>query len=586
MRLAWLTLGLAPVVLGSIVAFFWVQSNVPRWVYWKVGLILLIMAEIAYVLALTFAIPGTLLVGAVLIDRRRKRQPALKIARWFLLGMSVLLALAMAEVAGVMLKRLSHPASALPPGDLAGRDPATRIAMAPAEIELPTRFPEPPGDRKLDVVVMGESSAQGIPYQNWLSIGQLLKWQLGEILPDRPIRVEVLALSGEDLEQQHHRLARIVRRPDLLIVYCGHNEFSARFHAMRDLRYYIDDQQPGLREVLVDRLERISPLCGLVHSASEKCRIAIPPSPESPRPLVDVPVFTASEYQALIEQFQRRLNTITSYAQSVGAIPVLIAPPANDAGFEPNRSYLPAYVPRAQRDAFAREFLAIHASESSDPRGCIDRYRVLLGTQPGFAEAHYRLARLLSAAGNWDEAYTHFVAARDDDGYPMRALSSFQQVYRDVARRRGCVLIDGQAVFHAIGPHGMLDDSLFHDAMHPSLRGYIALAQAVLQELHAAQAFGWPPSVSAPIIDPARCAAYFGVGRNTWRHLCHWGLVFYDVMAPLRYDSSMRYSEAQLHRLALEQIDAGIDPLSFCFPNLGIPEPVPPLPSSLVSSGP
>ena len=235
MRLAWLTLGLAPVVLGSIVAFFWVQSNVPRWVYWKVGLILLIMAEIAYVLALTFAIPGTLLVGAVLIDRRRKRQPAFKIARWFLLGMSVLLALAMAEVAGVMLKRLSHPASALPPGDLAGRDPATRIAMAPAEIELPTRFPEPPGDRKLDVVVMGESSRPGIPYQNWLSIGQLLKWQLGEILPDRPIRVEVLALSGEDLEQQHHRLARIVRRPDLLIVYCGHNEFSARFHAMRDL---------------------------------------------------------------------------------------------------------------------------------------------------------------------------------------------------------------------------------------------------------------------------------------------------------------------------------------------------------------
>ena len=76
-RLAWLTLGLTPVVLGSIVAFFWVQSNVPRWVYWKIGLILLNVAEIGYIAALTFAIPGTALAGVVLIDRRRKRQPAL-----------------------------------------------------------------------------------------------------------------------------------------------------------------------------------------------------------------------------------------------------------------------------------------------------------------------------------------------------------------------------------------------------------------------------------------------------------------------------------------------------------------------------
>ena len=158
--------------------------------------------------------------------------------------------------------------------------------------------------------------------------------------------------------------------------------------------------------------------------------------------------------------------------------------------------------------------MTIRSSESSDPQGCIDRYRALLGKQPGFAEAHYRLARLLSDAEDWDGAYTHFVAARDDDGYPTRAPSSFQQAYRDVARRWGCILIDGQAVFHEIGPHGMLDDSLFHDAMHPSLRGYIALAQAVLQELQAAQAFGWPRSAPAPIIDPARCAAHFRLGAR------------------------------------------------------------------------
>ena len=582
-RLAWLTLGLAPVVLMCIVTFFWVQSNVPLWVYWKIGLILMIMAEVAYVAALMIAIPGTVVTGASLIWMRRERNHRLTIARWFLLCTSVVFALAMAEAASAMWQRRSHSASVMPVGGLrsiARTDPATRVTIPPREVELPTEFPDPPGDRYLDLVVVGESSAEGVPYQNWLSVGQIVKWQLNEIIPDRPIRLKILAKSGEDLEQQHQRLASLERRPDLLIIYCGHNEFQARFQGTRDLRHYFDDQQPSLREILVDRVERLSPLCGLIREASEKCRVGIPPSSESPRRLVDVPAYTTLEYVTLLDDFCRRLDAITSYAESVGAIPVLILPPANDAGFEPNRSFLPAGTPRMQREAFEREFLAIRGSESSDPRGCIERYRDMLGRQPGFAEAHYRLAQLLKAAGDWDEAYQHYVAARNLDGYPTRAPSDFQEAYRDLARRHGCILVDGQSLFHAIGTHGMLDDSLFHDAMHPSLRGYIALAQAVLQAVQATRALGWPQDLPAPVIEPARCATHFGLGRDTWKHLCHWGIGFNELMAPLRYDPSTRHRQRDLNRLAMERIDAGFAPDSLGLPNLGIPKRVPLVPGS------
>jgi len=271
---------------------------------------------------------------------------------------------------------------------------------------------------------------------------------------------------------------------------------------------------------------------------------------------------------------------MTLYVLRLGAIPVLILPPANDAGFEPNRSFLPAATPRIEREAFEREFLAIRGSESSDPRGCIERYREMLGRQPGFAEAHYRLAELLKEASAWDGAYQHYVAARDLDGYPTRAPSDFQEAYRDLARRHGCILIDGQALFHAIGTHGMLDDLLFHDSMHPSLRGYIALAQAVLQALHTTRAFGWPQGLPAPIIEPARCVTHFGLGRDTWRHLCHWGIGFNGLMAPLRYDPSNRLRLQELNRLAEERIDAGYDPDALGLPNLGIPQSVPLVPVS------
>ena len=42
---------------------------------------------------------------------------------------------------------------------------------------------------------------------------------------------------------------------------------------------------------------------------------------------------------------RRRLEAMVSYAERVGAVPVLIVPAANDAGYAPNRSFLAASTP-------------------------------------------------------------------------------------------------------------------------------------------------------------------------------------------------------------------------------------------------
>ena len=210
----------------------------------------------------------------------------------------------------------------------------------------------------------------------------------------------------------------------------------------------------------------------------------------------------------------------------------------------------------------------------------------MLARQPGFAEAHFRLARLLERVGAWDEAYRHDVEARDGDGYAMRCPTPFQDAYRDAASRHACILIDAQAYFHAIGRRGLLDDQLFQDAMHPSLRGQIALAQAVLQGLKARRAFGWPDDVPAPTLDPRRCAAHFGLGRDEWRRLCLWGIMVYDLLSPMHYDPSRRAPEGgrRLAR-AYKLLEAGGAPEDVGLPNIGIPEPVPPVPGAAILTG-
>ena len=39
---------------------------------------------------------------------------------------------------------------------------------------------------------------------------------------------------GANLEEMHQGLAKLTRRPDVLIVYCGHNEFLTRYDSARD----------------------------------------------------------------------------------------------------------------------------------------------------------------------------------------------------------------------------------------------------------------------------------------------------------------------------------------------------------------
>ena len=576
-KLAILTVAIALIFPLFLVDWFWIRKRIPLWLFWRTELILLITLEIAYGLSLLLAGVAIPVLGFRYFGGRRQGLERPGAARGLLCATSVLIGLLAAEAVIAVRQHESQSATVVPvtgqPSD-AVESPPWRFPVASGKIGLPTQFSEKPTEGGIDLVVMGESSAEGVPFRDWLSIGAIVKWQLEKAIPGLDIRLTILARSGDTLEKQHQALAGLKRRPELVIVYCGHNEFLSRFFASGDPPYYFLDQSPSAWDRFVDKAERLSPVCGLIRESADQCRIALPP-PEFTRELVDVPVYTTDEYSQLLVEFRRQLEEIVSYSVELGALPILISPPGNDADYEPNRSYLPAGTPRGERESFHRAFLETRRLEGVDPAKSISQYRELLARQPCFAETHYRLAMLLRKAGAWDEAYRHFVEARDRDGYPMRCLTSFQDVYRELAARHDCVFIDGQAYFHAIGRNGLLDDELFQDAMHPSLRGQIALAQAVVCALHARRILGWAADSAPPLIDPADCAAHFGLGRESWKNTALWAKGFYSLVGRLRYDSGERSRRIDAAIAAADQIDAGTAPEAVGIVNLGIPAPVP-----------
>jgi hypothetical protein len=572
-----LSVALTLVVPILFLDWFRILRQIPTWFLWKSEIVLLVGLEAAYGASLTVAVLAIPVLSSVCLAGRRRGHMPLRSARWLLCTASLLIGLLAAE-AVVFLRQNQSSRMPILPGATDPRvsreGPMGRLPPTGEKVGLREHFPDETGDGAIDIVVLGESSAEGVPFQRWLSIGALVKWQLEKSIANPDVRLAILAQAGDTLEKQHEAVAGLRRRPEIVIIYCGHNEFSSRFFAFRDLPYYFLDERPGGWGRFVERAERLSPLCGLIRRSADQCRIALPPPPIE-RDLVDVPVFTADEYSRLLVDFRRRLEEMVSYASNLGAVPILISPPGNDADFEPNRSFLPADTPRGERESFQRAFLVARRLESVDSVTSLKKYRELLVRAPGFAETHYRLATLLRNAGDWDESYEHFISARNLDGYPMRCLTAFQETYREVAARHDCIFIDGQAYFHAIGRNGLLDDELFQDAMHPSLRGQIALAQAVMHALWVRRAFGWPVDSPAQVIDPADCTMRFGLGTETWKHAARWASGFYGLVGRLRYDRSERSRRIDAGAVAADQIQAGFAPEAVGLSNVGIPAAVP-----------
>ena len=443
------------------------------------------------------------------------------------------------------------------------------IVLASIAIPLWITFEDRAGDRVVDILVIGESSAQGTPYERWFSVADIVAWKLGAAFPTIAFQVENQATPGLSLQAMHTKLAHIKRRPELVILYAGHNEFQSRFDWAHGVFHYADETPPAA-ETLQSLARRVSPMLRLMGETAQKLRVSTPPPRNVTRQLVDVPVYTPEQYADRLKEFRTRLGAIVSYLEWIGAQVVLVIPPCNDAGFEPNRSFLSSNTPRAEREAFASEFLAARRDETENPAQAEKVYRRLLERQPRFAESHFRLARLLEQAGNWDEAFRHYVAARDLDGLPMRLPSDFQQAYKDVAARHPrAILIDGPMEFHAAADHGLIYDVFFADGIHPSLNGYTVLAQAILTKLRQQQVFGWSAEAPLPVVTPLDCAKRFQMDGPKWRGICGYSAWFYSRTGFLRHDPAERLAKAVKYGNGARELEVGAPVESVRIPGVG-----------------
>lgn len=571
LRLVALTLAFAALTAAAALGLIWYRaltsSLAARWV--RIHVYQELFA--AYVAALVLVPIGLAASTAVGVRARRRgdRRRAARSGRVFLVCLGLLIGLCLCEAVCAWelheQARLDHPSSFEAKAD-------EEQTPAPDDARPLRQAKEMKSDGDaIDVATIGGSSARGVPFHPYLSLDRIITWQLGRAFPDKTFREDNRAELGLTLERAIEQLDGLKRRPDMLIIYSGHNEFQSRFGWGRKAPHY--RIEPKISPPSAFRSARAwSHTAEFLGRNADRFDAELAPPPRDVRDPADSPCCTPAEYAATLADYRRRLDGLLDDCDAAGIVTVVVVPPANDGAFDPNHSILSADTTLAgQRDFIAR-FDELLRNPPAEPEQAMARYRRFIAEQPGFAESHYRLAQLLEAAGSYQEAHDEYIKARDLDGIPFRCPTPFLNACREVAHRHGSVVVDGPRLLEAAALHGIINDRFFVDAHHPGLNAFVILARDAVRQLKQRKAFGWPDAVPAPRFSLADCAAHFKLDAAAWVHVCINARNFYNVTRSMPRDSTWRISVARRYEAAIVLLRAGKGPDETGIPSLKIGE--------------
>jgi tetratricopeptide (TPR) repeat protein len=373
--------------------------------------------------------------------------------------------------------------------------------------------------------------------------------------PRHRVVSENLSLPGLSLRQAIERLQRLKFRPHLLLMYSGHNEFMhelAELAARPSLFGALDGMlnwSPTFR-VLNLRLRRNLVLQSMVSGVGSD--------------LVQWPISVPEIFEKRRLRFRQNLVQLANFARSRGIPMLWYIPAASESGFEPNRSVVDPHSQAAEVAALNRCFAeATDRERLEDWTGAAECYRAGLAREPQFAEFHFRLGECLLNQGQTDAAQRHFQDALDFDGHPVRLPRPFQQVIVEVGADFSIPVVFTGDALRRHTPTGILDKSLFHDNVHPTLRAfyYMGVAGAdVLEKSGLLESrFGRPAEIPAgEFADAVREAKLDRIDLAKAHRGIANGLRW---LARFRFDSTRRNEQSDRYVQIARRLETGeIDP--------------------------
>jgi lysophospholipase L1-like esterase len=369
-----------------------------------------------------------------------------------------------------------------------------RFQIAPSRLNFfcPDSFAANKRPDEYRIFCLGGSTVQGRPFAVETSFTTWL--EIGLRAADTSRHWDVVNCGG--ISYASYRLVPVLQevlgyRPDLIIVYTGHNEF------LEDRTYSHIKLQPKLvRQSLTvaSRLRTYQLLAtGYQRLVRRRANDLL-----SGRPILSSEVDALLDYRGGLEQYHHdpkwRADVIDHYrfnlrrmvqlAQDADVPMLLVNPVCNLRDCAPFKSQNRDGLSTEQLQRWEQCWSEARTRYATNKIHSIDWFRRAIELDDQHAGIHFALAKCYDDAGMMEKAYTAYLQAKELDICPLRILEPMNEAVILVARQTDTPLVDARLLFESHSKDGIPGADWLIDHVHPSIDGHKLIADALIQEFH------------------------------------------------------------------------------------------------------
>ncbi|MFA6457747.1 MAG: SGNH/GDSL hydrolase family protein, partial [Bacteroidota bacterium] len=341
--------------------------------------------------------------------------------------------------------------------------------------------------RTYRIFCLGASTTAGYPYWYNASFSLFLRDRLQAMFPAKHLEVINLGLTATN----SFTVLDIARelpqyKPDLFIVYDGHNEFYGAFGAgsreslgasRLTANFYL--RMIHLRTFLLVR-NMFSSIVGLFSSSD---------MPQERGTTMErlargqyIP-YNSDTYASALETFRENLHDLKEISTDNHIPMILVSQVSNLRDLPP---FISGELPGSdeQKMQYRRKFdrgTSLLNERKIDSALAV--FQQLLSYDSLRADVHFSIARCLDLSGKKAEANTEYIKARDYDQLRFRTNSEFNSALRNTCDTASVFFLDMEQVFKGSSPDSLIGTQLIFEHLHPNARGYSLMAKAMARTM-------------------------------------------------------------------------------------------------------
>lgn len=352
----------------------------------------------------------------------------------------------------------------------------------------PFIFPAEKAKDTFRIFVMGGSAAHGVPDASF-AFYRYLWVMLEKRYPG--IRFEIISVTATAINS--HVVREIAkdcskRKPDLFVIYMGNNEVLGPY-GPGTVFAPLSSKLSLIRLGIFFKGTRLGQLLARIAKVIGK-------SKKKPVVWRGLEMFLKNQVrkddlrlESTYDHFRANLEDIIERGRDNGASVIVSTVVVNLKDCPPFASLHDRDLPASDKERWDRLCTqGMRYEQQGDYKKAKEEYLAASAMDPSYADLQFRLGRCFWHMGDYENAHTSYINARELDTLRFRADSQINRIIRETVSAAAQAsqkvrLCDTESFFNKNSDHGVPGETFFYEHAHFNFKGNYLLALAIFNEV-------------------------------------------------------------------------------------------------------